>query len=343
MSALFTNFAGIPLRNPVVAAAGTCGYVDEIADAIDPALLGAIISKSITRHSRGGNPPWRMVGLPGAMFNAIGLANVGVERFIAEKLPAAERLGTVLVASIAGNSVEDYVAIAAALDERSAVQMAELNVSCPNTVDGLMFGEDPASLLGLLREVRPALGRTKMLVKLSPNVSDIVAMAAAAIEGGADGLSLINTISAMSIDVRTRLPRLSNGRGGLSGPAIHPIAVRMVHDVHRSVARDAGVPILGVGGVMCWEDAAEFILAGATAVGMGTALFVDPRRPLTVLRGLERWVRDQGCANVAELIGAVRPPAPAAAHGAAASAAGTDGAPGAGRPTGVAIAERSGR
>lgn len=314
MTPLEITFAGIPLRNPIIAAAGTCGYVDELADAIDPARLGGIISKSITRRPREGNAPWRMVGLPGAMFNAIGLANVGVERFLTEKLPAAQGLGTVLIASIAGNSVEDYVGIAAACDGRIELPMVELNVSCPNTADGLMFGEDPASLVGLLREVRPALQRTKMVVKLSPNVSDIVAMAAAAIEGGADGLSLINTISAMSIDVRTRTPRLSNGRGGLSGPAIHPIAVRMIHDVHRGVARDAGVPILGVGGVMSWEDAAEFILAGATAVAMGTALFVDPRRPLAVVRGLERWVRSQGCANLSELVGAVRPPAAARAE-----------------------------
>ena len=168
-----------------------------------------------------------------------------------------------------------------------------------------MFGEDPASLLGLLSEVRPVLRQTRMLVKLSPNVSDIVAMAAAAIEGGADGLSMINTITAMAIDVGTRRPRLSNGSGGLSGPAIHPIAVRMVHEVHRQVARDANVPILGLGGVMRWEDAAELILAGATAVAMGTALFVDPRLPVRVRKGLAKWVEAQGCASIAELVGGV--------------------------------------
>ena len=306
MPSLAVTLAGVDLRTPLIAAAGTCGYVDELADALDLRELGAVISKSITRAPREGNAPWRMVGLPAGMLNAIGLANVGVERFLAEKLPAVDDLGCTLIVSVAGNSVEDYVGICAALDGHPKVPLVELNVSCPNTEDGLMFGEDPASLVGLLTAVRPALSQTRMLVKLSPNVSDIVAMAGAAIEGGADGLTLINTVTAMAIDVRTRRPRLSKGRGGLSGPSIHPIAVRMVHDVYRGVARSAGVPIVGLGGVMTWEDAAEFILAGASAVAMGTALFVDPRSPRRVASGLRRWVETQGCASISELVGAVR-------------------------------------
>lgn len=305
MSSLAVTLAGVALRNPLIAAAGTCGYVDELADALDPRELGAIVSKSITARPREGNAPWRMVGLPAGMLNAIGLANVGVERFVAEKLPAVESLGCTLIVSAAGNSVEDYVQICAAVDGHPLVPLVELNVSCPNTEDGLMFGEDPASLLGLLSAVRPALSRTKLLVKLSPNVSDIVAMAGAAIQGGADGLVLINTVTAMAIDVNTRRPKLSNVRGGLSGPAIHPLAVRMIHDVYRQVAREAKVPIVGLGGVMTWEDAAEFVLAGATAIGMGTALFVDPRLPRKVTRGLARWVEAQGCRSIAELVGAV--------------------------------------
>jgi len=305
VSALEVNLAGVALRNPLIAAAGTCGYVDELADALDPRELGAIVSKSITCNPREGNAPWRMVGVRGGMLNAIGLANVGVERFVAEKLPAVERLGCALIVSAAGHSVEDYVRICTAVDGHPLVPMVELNVSCPNTEDGLMFGEDPASLVGLLSAVRPALSRTKLLVKLSPNVGDIVAMAGAAIEGGADGLVLINTVTAMAIDVQTRRPRLSNVRGGLSGPVIHPLAVRMVHDVHRQVARAAGIPIVGLGGVMTWEDAAEFVLAGATAIGMGTALFVDPRLPRAVSRGLARWVEQQGCRSISELVGAV--------------------------------------
>jgi dihydroorotate dehydrogenase (NAD+) catalytic subunit len=310
MSRCAVNFAGVQLRNPVVAAAGTCGYVNELADAFDPARIGAIISKSITRMPREGNRPWRVITLPGAigMMNAVGLANVGLERFVAEKLPAAGGLGTVLIGSIAGNSVEDYVTIAAAFDAQPLLPMVELNVSCPNTVDGLMFGEDPASLRGLLAELKPVLKNTKMLVKLSPNVSEITTMAAAAIDGGADGLTLINTMTAMSIDVETRRMRLSNGTGGLSGPAIHPIAVRMVHEVYHAVAHEAGVPILGLGGVMNWADAAELILAGATAVGVGTALFVDPRAPVKIAKGLEDWVARQGCASVNELVGVATKP-----------------------------------
>jgi dihydroorotate dehydrogenase (NAD+) catalytic subunit len=302
---LATDLCGLRLRNPLVAAAGTCGYVDELADVLDPAELGAIVSKSITREPREGNPPWRLVELPRGMLNAIGLANVGLDRFLAEKLPAAARLDAVLIGSIAGHSVEDYVAVATSFDGADDLPAVELNVSCPNTADGLQFGEHPQALRDLLVQVRPVLQRTRMIVKLSPNVGDIVAMAEAAIEGGADALTLINTVQAMAIDVERRRPRLSRGTGGLSGPAIHPIAVRMVHDVHRTVARDAGVPIIGLGGVLRWEDAAELVLAGATAVGMGTVLFIDPRSPRHVGRGLYRWVRRQGCASIAELVGAV--------------------------------------
>lgn len=312
MSSLAVTLAGIPLRNPIICAAGTSGYVDELADAFDPALVGAIVTKSITRQPRDGNRPWRIIPLPGAvgMLNAIGLANVGVERFVAEKLPAAASMNTVLVGSIAGNSVQDYVEIAAAFDAQPSIPIVELNVSCPNTADGLMFGEDPASLRGLLSEIRPVLTRTKMLVKLSPNVSEIEAMASAAIDGGADGLTMINTMTAMSIDVETRRMRLTNGTGGLSGPAIHPIAVRMVNTVYRTVAKAANVPIVGLGGVMRWEDAAEFILAGATAVGVGTALFIDPRAPVKIARGLERWVERQGCRSIGELVGQAQKPEP---------------------------------
>lgn len=303
---LATTLCGVPLVNPIVAAAGTCGYVGELADAIDTRRLGAITTKSITRESREGNAPWRIVGVPVGMLNAIGLANVGVERFLREKLPQAASIGCPLIGSIAGHSIDDYLAVAEAFDGTPSIPIVELNVSCPNTADGLQFGEHTDALRALLRQVRPVLARTRLLVKLSPNVGDIVAMAKAAIDGGADGLTMINTVSAMAIDVERREPLLSRGHGGLSGPAIHPIAVRMVHQVHRAVARDARVPIVGVGGVLSWHDAAEFILAGATCVGIGTGLFVDPRSPLAIARGLERWVMRQGCSSIAELVGAVR-------------------------------------
>jgi dihydroorotate dehydrogenase (NAD+) catalytic subunit len=308
MADLSVTLAGTTLRNPVIAAAGTCGYVDELADVIDVARLGAVTTKSITREPREGNPPWRLIDVPMGMLNAIGLANVGVDRFLAEKLPAAARLDAVLIGSIAGASVDDYVHVAAAFDVADDLPLVELNVSCPNTGDGLLFGEHEDALRGLLREVRPVLARTAMIVKLSPNVGDIAAMAAAAVECGADALTLINTMPAMAIDVDTRRPRLSHGTGGLSGPAVHPVAVRMVHETYRAVARDAGVPIIGLGGVMDWRGAAEMILAGASAVGMGTALFVDPALAVKVPRGLARWVDRMGCASVGELVGQVLDP-----------------------------------
>jgi dihydroorotate dehydrogenase (NAD+) catalytic subunit len=300
------DFAGVPLRNPIIAASGTCGYVDELASVLDPRALGAIVTKSITREQREGNPPWRIVDVPHGMLNAIGLANMGLERFLAEKLPAATRVDTVVIGSIAGHNIDDYAAVATAFDAADALPLVELNVSCPNVEDGLQFGEHPEKLRALLRAVRPVLTRTKMIVKLSPNVGDIVAMARAAVEEGADALAVINTITAMSIDVHSRQPRVSLGTGGLSGPGIHPIAVRMVHEVYDGVAREAGVPIIGLGGVMTWRDAAEFILAGASAVGMGTALFVNPRAPLKVARGLAKWVASQECASVRELVGQVQ-------------------------------------
>jgi len=304
-TSLAVTFAGIPLRTPLVAAAGTCGYAGEMAGVVALDALGAMTTKSITAEPRSGNPPWRILDARHGMLNAIGLANVGLERFLAEKLPEASKLTCVVIGSIAGHSIDEYVRVADAFDAAPALPMVELNVSCPNTSDGLQFGEHPDALSALLREVRPVLGRTRLMVKLSPNVGDIRLMARAAIEGGADALSMVNTFSAMAIDVETRQPRLSRGTGGLSGPAIHPIAVRMVHEVYEHVARPAGIPILGLGGVVSWQDAAEFILAGAHAVGLGTALFVDPRSPKHVARGVRKWVARQGASSVEQLVGRV--------------------------------------
>ncbi len=300
---LTTTLCGVPLRNPVVLAAGTCGYVDEMADVLDLACVGAVVTKSITAEPREGNRPWRILDAPVGMLNAIGLANMGIDAFVRDQLPRAASCPATVIGSVAGHRIADYVKVAVAFDASPHIPAIELNVSCPNTSDGLVFGEDPASLRALLAEVRPAVTRSKLIVKLSPNAPSIVKMAGAAIEGGADALTLINTFTALAIDVHTRKPRLANGTAGYSGPGIHPIAVRMVHEVYKSVAQQANVPIIGLGGVMRWEDAAEFILAGAATVGMGTALFVDPRLPLEVVRGLERWVDWQGCRHIAELIG----------------------------------------
>lgn len=303
MPRLSTSLAGIELRNPIIAGSGTCGYVDDLADAVDLRAFGAITTKSITVEERTGNPTWRILDMPWGMLNAIGLANVGLDRFIAEKLPSAATIDTPVFGSIAGGSIDDYLRVAAAFDESELLPAVELNVSCPNTDDGLVFGENINGLRSLLQEVRPALTRTKMFVKLSPNVGNIVELAQQAIECGADGLTLVNTVQGMSIDVDSRKSRLSVGTGGYSGPAIHPIAVRIVYDIYHNVACDAGVPIIGLGGVTSWRDAAELVLAGATAVGVGTALFANPRAPLRIARRLERWVARQGCDNLRELIG----------------------------------------
>lgn len=278
--------------------------MDELADAFDLRWLGAVTTKSITPEERAGNDPWRIIDVPGGMMNAIGLANVGLGKFLAEKLPSAAGVPCPVFGSVAGHSVEDYVRVAAAFDANTAFPIIELNVSCPNTATGLQFGDDPSALKALLAEVRPVVKRAKLFVKVSPN-ADVVKLSGAAVEAGADGLTLVNTVTAMSIDVHTRRPRLSRGRGGLSGPAIHPIAVRMVHDVYRAVTKPAGVPIIGLGGVLRWEDAAEFILVGASAVGVGTALFVDPRTPVALAKGLAQWVHAQGASSITELVGAM--------------------------------------
>jgi len=294
------------LRTPIIIAAGTAGYIREAGDVLDMRHIGAVTTKSITAEPREGNPPWRLIETRRGMLNAVGLANVGLEAFLADKLPDAEHAGTTIIGSIAGHSIDEYVRVAAAFDESPHLPAVELNVSCPNTSDGQQFGEHADALSALLLEVRPVLRQTRMIVKLSPNVADIVGMASAAIAGGADALTLINTVTAMAIDVEQRTRRLSRGGGGLSGVGIHPIAVRMVHDVYHDLARDAGVPIIGLGGVLTWEDAAEFILAGATAVGVGTTMYIDPALVHGIARGLDAWVDRQGCARIGDLTGAIR-------------------------------------
>ncbi len=313
-SVLSIELAGVPLRNPVLLAAGTAGYVDEMADAMPLRSVGAVVTKSITAEPREGNQTWRVMDVPGGMLNAIGLANVGRDKFRATFAPRIAEAPTRVIGSIAGHSIEDYVSVAHMFNEISHVPAVEINVSCPNVAHGSTFGESPEALRELLQAVRPALADAKLFVKMPPITSgdgsdhSMVALATVAIECGADAITIANTVPAMAIDVETRTPRLANVTGGLSGPAVHPIAVRLVHLVYRGVARDAGVPIIGAGGVVCWQDAAEFILAGATAVEIGTALFADPRISGRVVSGLERWVKRQGASSVTELIGAVRLP-----------------------------------
>jgi dihydroorotate dehydrogenase (NAD+) catalytic subunit len=302
---LAIDLLGVALRNPILLAAGTAGYLDEMADAVDLSTVGGVVTKSITARPRPGNKTWRILDARAGMLNAIGLANVGVEHYGEHIAPRAGTLPCAVVGSVAGFSIDDYIKVASMFDDAPGVPIVEMNVSCPNVHGGTVFGHDAAKLRELIAAIRPVLANTKMLVKLAPDAPDIVATARVSVEAGADGLTISNTMPAMAIDVDTRRPRLAATTGGLSGPAIHPIAVRLVHLVYRAVARDTGVPIVGAGGVLTWEDAAEFILAGASAVEMGTALFADPRSPRKVARGLEKWIARQGCASITELVGAV--------------------------------------
>lgn len=301
-----TDLCGVELATPIVLAAGTCGYVDEMADALDLGRIGAVTTKSITLEPRPGHDPNRILDAKAGMINAIGLANVGLDRFLREKAPLAATVPTRVIGSVAGGSVEEYVTIASSFDALDDIPIIEMNVSCPNTHDGRQACDSPQHLESVVAEVRAAVSRSRLLVKLPPKTDGIVALAEAAVAGGADGLTMTNTLEVMSIDVTTRRSRLSRPRMGYSGTAIHPLVVRLVHDVHVGFARAAGVPIIGLGGVGDWEDAAELILAGATAVGMGTALYADPRSPNRVLAGLERWARSQGCASISELVGAYK-------------------------------------
>lgn len=305
---LATSLNGLKLRNPVLTASGTCGYGPEYADVLDYRLLGAFTTKSVTVEERLGNQPERLAEVRAGLLNAIGLANVGLKRFLSEKLPYIENMPTTVLVNVAGHRIEDYVTVAAALDPHPCIAGIELNVSCPNVSDGLMFGTDPDSLRRVVEAVRRSLKRAVLVVKLSPNVTNIATMARAAIDGGAQVLSLINTYVGLGIDVRTWRPVLGNVTGGLSGPAIKPLALFNVHRVYREVARAAGVPIIGMGGIETVNDAIEFFLAGASAVAVGTALFVDPATPVRIAAGLAEYVTARGLRHVSELTGQLELP-----------------------------------
>jgi len=306
---LRTELAGIELASPVILAAGTAGVLDEMSEQLDLGRVGALVTKSITAEPRAGNEAWRVWPTPTGMLNAIGLANPGIDAFVRDHAPRASGMACPVIGSIAGFSLEDYTRVARAFETCDGLVGFELNVSCPNVRGGVEFGSEPGLLGELVGAVRSELPSKKLFVKLppvtTPAPSSAVDLARAAIEAGADALCLCNTTPAMAIDVRTRKPALGNVTGGLSGPAVHAQAVKIVYDVHRLVAREAGVPLVGIGGVTGWKDAAELILAGATAVEVGTVLFADPRAPIKIAKGLARWARSQGVATVGELVGAV--------------------------------------
>jgi len=303
---LTIDLAGIRLRNPVMTASGTSGYGPEHAELIDLSKLGAFTTKAVSPEVRKGNPPERIVETRSGMLNAIGLANIGLERFIAEKVPFLARAGVPAIVNVVGRSIEDYLTVCRGLDPIECIAALELNVSCPNVTDGLEFGTAPDRLAALVSAVRKEVRRARLIVKLSPNVTDITETARAAIDAGADALSVINTLYGMAININTWKPILANGTGGLSGPAIKPIALYMVHKVYTKVARDAGVPIIGMGGIFDWRDAVEFFLAGATAVAVGTALFVDPSAPIHICEGLKAYLEQRGLHSVGELVGQLK-------------------------------------
>jgi dihydroorotate dehydrogenase (NAD+) catalytic subunit len=305
---LSVNLAGIKLTNPTMTCSGTCGYAFEYADFMDLRRLGAFVTKSITLEERPGNEPTRIVETRAGMLNAIGLANVGLKRFLDEKVPQLQKMPCPVIVNVAGHSFDDYLETCSAMEGLDCVVGVELNVSCPNVKDGLTFGTSPARLKELTTAVKKTLRKKPLMVKLSPNVEDITQTAAAAVDGGADVLTLINTFTATAIDINKRRPRLANVTGGLSGPAIKPIALHLVSRVYRNVAKRANVPIVGMGGVQSWQDAVEFILAGATAVGIGTALFIDPATPNKIVDGLSEYLQRMKISKLSDLIGTLELP-----------------------------------
>ncbi|MHC4194810.1 MAG: dihydroorotate dehydrogenase [Planctomycetota bacterium] len=295
------EFAGLRLANPVFAASGTSGYADELADFMDINLLGGFITKSITLNPRKGNATPRIVETDSGMLNAIGLANIGVDEFIKEKVPILEKLSPAVFVNVAGETIDEYAAVTERLAKEKAICGFELNISCPNVAKGgISFGTEPAQVREITSAVKRAAGDKILMVKLSPSVTDISLIARAAVEGGADALSLVNTFTAMVIDIESRRPVLANRTGGLSGPAIKPIAVYLVNKVYNEVAKESGV-----GGIRSASDAIEFMLAGASAVAVGTANFIEPACGVKIAEGIRKYCARKGIKNVKELTGSL--------------------------------------
>ena len=298
---LAIEISGIPFNNPVIGASGTFGYGLEFAELIDLNRLGGFATKGLSARPLAGNPPPRIVETHGGMLNAIGLQNIGARAFIREKLPLLTSYDTRVIANVFGYSDDEYIEAITILNDGDGIAAYELNISCPNVKEGgIVIGNSPVAAARLTEKAKRASDRP-LIVKLSPNVTDIANLARAIVEAGADCLSLINTIVGMSIDVTTRHPRLSYGTGGLSGPAIRPIAVRMVHEVARAV----DVPLIGIGGIASATDALEFMIAGATAVQIGTANYYDPTVTMKVIDGLSSYCGSHNITNISELISSI--------------------------------------
>ena len=304
---LAVGFGPLRLANPVLVASGTFGYASELAGLVDLARLGGIVTKTVTVKPRPGNPPPRIVETPAGMLNAIGLQNVGIDRFVTEKLPYLATVDPVVLVSIMGYTTEEFVALAERLDGLPGVDGLELNLSCPNVAysgggGAKMFAHEPGLTAEAVRAVR-AVTNLPVIAKLGPDVADIATIGRAAEAAGADALAVMNTIPGMVIDIERRRPVLANGTGGLSGPAIRPLAVRLTYQLASAV----DIPVVGIGGIMDHRDALQFLLAGASAVQVGTATFTNPRAALELLDGLAGYLRDAGVARIADLIGAAQP------------------------------------
>jgi dihydroorotate dehydrogenase (NAD+) catalytic subunit len=286
----------------VLAASGTFGYGVEFKGLVDLKTLGGVVVKGLSREPMDGNPPPRMVETHSGMINSIGLQNIGVRAFVQDKLPALRELDVRVFANVFGYAVEDYAEVARVLEDAEGIAAYELNVSCPNTKHGgIFFSSDPALLAEVVSAVR-GVARRPLIVKLSPNVARIEPLAQAAADAGADAVSLVNTFVALAIDPKTRRPRLGAGRGGLSGPAIKPIALRMVYEAAQAVK----IPVIGMGGIASGSDAAEFLIAGASAVQVGTTNFWDPQAPSRIARELDQFLEHENAANAAELVGTLK-------------------------------------
>lgn len=302
MADLSVNIGELKMKNPVMTASGTFGYGEEFADFIDISRIGGIIVKGTTIHKREGNPYPRMAETPSGMLNAVGLQNKGVDYFVENIYPRIKDIDTNMIVNVSGSTIEDYVKTASVINELDKIPAIELNISCPNVKQGGMaFGVTCKGAAEVVKAVRSAYKKT-LIVKLSPNVTDIAEIARAVEENGADSVSLINTLLGMAINAETRRPVLSTITGGLSGPAVKPIALRMVWQVSNAVK----IPIIGLGGIMDWKDAVEFFLAGASAIQIGTANFIDPTVTVKVIDGVNNYLERNKCQSIRDIIGALR-------------------------------------
>jgi dihydroorotate dehydrogenase (NAD+) catalytic subunit len=302
MAKVSFDLGGLHLKNRVLAASGTFGYGDECLDLVEPGLLGGVITKSLSLKPREGNPPPRIAETTSGMLNSIGLANIGVDRFIGEKLPFLQTLDTAVIANIAASTVDEYCAVLERLDAEEGIDAYEINISCPNVKEGgLSFGTNREATREITSRLRP-LTKKPLIIKLTPNVTHISEFARAAESAGADALSVINTVVGMAVDIKTRKPKLSTVTGGLSGPAIKPIALAKVYEVAQAVK----IPILGVGGIMTAEDAIEFLLVGASAVQVGTANYIDPSAGVKIAKGIAEYCEENRIEDVGSLVGAMK-------------------------------------